>query len=91
MIDPTDLLLARPQLRTTGRLVRLSTDSLPTVDDDGGALQVGTELLHEDTGAFRYWTGSEWLRSNLPQKLDQLIDVAIEIRDLLQTALEDES
>ena len=79
-----DLRLNRPLLRTTGRIVGLSTDTKPTVDEDGSTLEVGTEFLADDTGIFYYWTGSDWALSDFNQKLYQLIELQIEIRDLLK-------
>lgn len=82
-----DYILSVPKLRTSGRIIRLSTDSQPTVGDDGGTLQVGTELLIEDTGLTYYWSGSAWERPNLAQKIDQLVELQLEIRDFLQKVI----
>ena len=71
-------------LLTTGRMVRLSTDDTPTKDDDGGTLEVGAELLHEDTGNIKYWNGSAFVPVTMGQKLLQLIELQREIRDLLE-------
>jgi hypothetical protein len=78
-----DLQLSIPALMSFGRLVRLSTDAQPTVDDDGGPLQLGTELLIEDTGYSYYWNGTSWVRTTFPQKFDLLVELAREIRDRL--------
>lgn len=83
-----DLLLQKPPLLTKGWLLQLSTDAQPTLGPDGGALEVGQELLYEDTGQSLYWDGSAWQTTNFPQQLNQLRQVALEIRDLLATLME---
>jgi hypothetical protein len=80
-----------PLLRTRDRMVRLSSESEPAIDDDGGTLQVGTELLYEDTGTLVYWNGSVWKRPTFRQKLEQFIELQIEIRDLLTNFVESEA
>lgn len=55
-----DLSRQTPALLATPAIVGLSTDSSPVVGEDGGELMVGQTWLHEDTGALKYYTGSEW-------------------------------
>jgi hypothetical protein len=71
-----------PALRTSGRIHRTATAAAPTVDDDGGALQVGTELVR-DTGGRAFWDGTKWKGASVEQQLGQIADLLIEIRDLL--------
>jgi hypothetical protein len=71
-----------PALRTSGRIHRTATAAAPTVDDDGGALQVGTELVR-DTGGRAFWNGTTWKGASVEQQLGQIADLLIEIRDLL--------
>ena len=86
-----DFTLAAPALRTDMRIVGLSTDTKPTVDEDGSVLQAGTEFISDDTGQSWYWTGSEWKPTTFPQKIEQLIQLQWESRDLLaRLANEDE-
>lgn len=82
-----DLVPAQPALQIDGRLSCLSTEVKPTVASDGTALEVGTELREEDTGRCFYWTGA-WTPVAFTQKLDQLVEVCIEIRNLLLLATE---
>ena len=83
MLDVAVPFPALVPLRTTGRMVRLSTDSEPSVSDEGEALVVGTELLRQDTGKLDYWTGTVWASVTIGQKLQQFVEVHFEIRDLL--------
>lgn len=76
-------LISLPLLRSSGRMVRLSSCTDPTVDDDGGTLAIGTELLHDDTGKIRFWDGTAWKPIHFAQKLCQGVDLLIELRDLL--------
>lgn len=69
-------------LRTDPPIYITGTDSEPTVDTDGGVLPVGRELVR-DTGARKYWNGSAWKTVTDTQKLCQVADLLIEIRDLL--------
>jgi hypothetical protein len=69
-------------LKTSGRLHRTANAAAPTVDDDGGALQPGTELVR-DNGGRAYWTGTEWKGASVNQQLGQIADLLIEIRNLL--------
>lgn len=78
-----DFLLAAPTLRTDTRIVGLSTDTKPTIDEDGSELQIGTEFFSDDTSQSWYWTGEEWKPTTFPQKIDQLINLQWESRDLL--------
>ena len=78
-----DFEITVPQLRTTGRMLRNESDSDPSLDDEGGVLLVGTELLREDTGKTQYWDGSAWQPITLVQRLGQIGEFLREIRDLL--------
>jgi hypothetical protein len=69
-------------LRTDVRIYIGSTDNAPTVDEDGGALPVGRELIR-DHGGSAYWTGTQWKPVSELQKLCQVADLLFEIRDLL--------
>lgn len=71
------------KLLTDTRLVGLSTDTKPTVDEEGGELEVGREWIATDTGQSWYWDGSAWVRANYTQKIDQQTELLFEIRDLL--------
>lgn len=73
-----------PALLTDPPIVTESTETLPTVGEDGGALEVGATLLHEDTGRLLYWTGSEWKLADLNQERGLQTSLLFEIRDLLQ-------
>lgn len=84
----TDVFTQRPRLRTTGKMIRQSTDSAPSQHDEGHALPIGTELLREDTGKLDYWTGSEWVPVALSQKIVQQCELLTEIRDLLKGKLQ---
>ena len=79
----SDLSQQRPSLLTSDRIIGLSTDSNPTVGGDGGALLVGQEWVHEDTGVIKYYTGSGWVLVDFNQRLNQGIALLMEIRDLL--------
>ena len=81
-----DFLLTKPQLKTTGRMTRLSTDTDPTEDDDGGELMIGQEMLLEDTGMFKYWDGNSWEPVTFSQKLLQFFELQFEIRDEVRIA-----
>ena len=83
MLSVRDFTLAAPALRTDVRIVGLSTDTKPTVDEDGSELQLGTEFFSDDTSQSWFWNGSEWLPTTFPQKIDQLIQLQWESRDLL--------
>ena len=76
-----DFILTKPLLLTTGRMVRLSTEDDPTVDDEGAALQVGQELLLDDKGLLKYWDGDSWEPVTFSQKLIQCFEIQAEIRD----------
>ena len=81
-----DSLPTLPRLSTSGRLVRNAADTEPTtVDDNGGALLLGQELLIEDTGTLKYWNGTAFAPVTVSQKLCQLADLLTELRDLLLT------
>ncbi len=71
-----------PSLKTSGRIHRTATATAPTVDDDGGTLQVGTELVR-DGGGRAFWDGTKWKGASVEQQLGQIADLLIEIRDLL--------
>lgn len=83
-----DLTLQRPALLTDERIIGLSTDDNPVIGPDGGALEVGQEWFHEDTGRSKYWDGSAWYVVDFNQKFNQLIALQFEIRDLLAGANE---
>jgi hypothetical protein len=78
-----ELTLNAHKLLTDTRLAGNSTDTKPTVDEEGGELPVGREWFAEDTGQSWYWDGSEWVRANYTQKIDQQTELLFEIRDLL--------
>ena len=74
--------ITEQSLRTDAPIYITGTDAAPTVDPNGGALQVGQELVR-DTGARAYWNGTAWKPVTEQQKLCQVADLLIEIRDLL--------
>ena len=78
-----DLRLAEPQLLSGEPMVALSTDTEPTVAEDGSALQVGQLLILEDTGIQKYWTGAAWARVTTGQVLDLNTQLLRELRDLM--------
>lgn len=80
-----DLQLAAPSLNADRRMYCLSTEDKPT-SSVFGSLEVGDELQETDTGRWFYWTGSAWARTTFLQKLDQLVELNIEIRNLLRNA-----
>lgn len=72
-----------PALANTPPMTRASSEALPTVDEDGGTLQVGQELITEDTGNWLYWTGSRWEAVLVEQKLAQMCEFLRDIRTAL--------
>lgn len=78
-----DLRLAEPQLLTGDPMVALSTDTAPTVAEDGSELQVGQVLILEDIGRQQYWTGSAWAVVTTAQTMDLQTQLLREIRSLL--------
>ncbi len=76
------MIVTTTNLRTDAPIYLSGTDSEPTVDVDGGAIAVGRELIR-DTGAHKFWDGSAWRPVTDSQKLCQVADLLIEIRDLL--------
>ena len=89
-MSPTDLQLANPSLLTDQRSYVQSTDTKPAIADDGSDLEVGAELQEVDTGRWFFWNGSAWQLTTPAQKLDQLIEINIEIRNILRDAFTDE-
>lgn len=91
-MNASDLLLTIPALQPGYREVGLSTDAKPTLLSDGTGLPVpvGTEFREDDTGRSFYYDGSVWQPCTFPQKLDQLIETNIAIRDLLQQLVDRE-
>ncbi len=77
------MLSTEPRLRTDARISQDNTELSPTVDEDGGAIPIGRELLR-DNGGNAYWTGTQWKPVSETQKLCQVADLLFEIRDLLQ-------
>jgi hypothetical protein len=73
-----------PALLTVAPLVGLSTDDEPEVDGAGGPLEVGQVWQHEDTGAWKYWTGSVWKSVTVEQSEGLRLSLLFEIRDLLE-------
>ena len=84
------LLVQQPPLLTDEVYVGLSTDTKPTVAEDGGDLQLGTQFVCEDTGVAWYWTGSAWAGTTFGQQQRLQIDLLTEIRDLLRSQAEEE-
>lgn len=74
--------ITSPPLLTDDRIFISGTDAAPTVDEDGGALPVGRELVR-DTGGHAYWAGTEWKPVTVEQKLCQIAEFLREIRDKL--------
>lgn len=77
----------RPELLAVSPIVGLSTDDEPTVDADGGELEVGATWLHEDTGVLHYYTGVTgrlWRPVDLMQFRGLELSLLFEIRDLLK-------
>ena len=74
----------RPALATDSPIVGISTDDDPAVGAAGGALEVGATWLHEDTGVWKYWTGSAWVTVAVEQADGLRLSLLFEIRDLLQ-------
>lgn len=72
-----------PTLLSERPIVTLSTDDEPEVDNDNGALEVGHTWLHEDTGAMKYWTGSEWKPVTVQQADALRLNLLFDIRDML--------
>lgn len=71
-----------PALLTEPPIVTLSTDDEPTVDNDGGSLEVGQVWKHEDTGEMRYYTAAGTWATVTTQQADLLrLDLLFEIRD----------
>ena len=85
-----DLQLTKPPLNTDRRLYVLSTEDKPTTSIFGD-LEVGDELQETDTGRWFFWSGTTWTPTTFMQKLDQLIEINIEIRDLLRDAHSDKT
>lgn len=79
-----DLNLAKPPLQTDARYVGLSTDTKPSLATDGSIIDVGSEYQETDTGVWYYWDGAAWQQTTFMQKFNQLVEVAVEIRDLLR-------
>jgi hypothetical protein len=76
--------MSEPTLRTDNRIHIGADEALPTVDEDGGALPVGRELLRDNGGTY-YWTGSNFTAVTADQKLCQIAEFLREIRDLLSS------
>ncbi len=79
-----DLILNKPVLQSDQRYCGLAADTKPIVGIDGSPLLVGTEFREEDTGISSYWTGTAWQPTSFTQKLDQLVELNIEILDYLR-------
>ncbi len=79
-----DLSRQRPALLTSPPIVGLSTDSEPTVGEDGGELERGQTWLHEDTGVLKYYTGSVWTPVDFNQTIGLQTTLLFEIRNLLR-------
>lgn len=75
--------ITEPALLTDDPMVIEKSASTPTIDDFGGVLRVGQELLRLDTGARAYWDGTTWKAVTETQKLCQLVDILREIKHLL--------
>jgi hypothetical protein len=73
-----------PALLTSPPIVGLSSDAEPTVGEDGGALETGQLWHWEDTGHWKYYTGSAWKLVDFNQTIGLAISLLFEIRDLLQ-------
>lgn len=78
-----------PALLTDAPIVGVSTDDEPEVDNDGGTLEVGATWLWEDTGLWKYWTGSAWKAVTVEQVTGLNLSLQFEIRDLLRTMVAD--
>lgn len=72
-----------PALRTDSPIVGMSTDSEPTIGNDGAELEAGDVWVWQDTGAWKYWTGEKWLPVTVGQKDALNTMLLYEIRDLL--------
>ncbi len=84
-----DFILTKPALQSDSRFQGLSADTRPIIHPDGSPLDVGAEWQSTDTGVWEYWDGAAWQRTNFAQKLDQLIELQIETRDLLRLLTSD--
>lgn len=74
--------MSEQALRTDAVIRLAADDSEPTVERDGTALPIGREFLR-DNGGRKFWNGSDWKYVSDSQKLFQVADLLIEIRDLL--------
>ncbi len=74
--------LIYPPLSYDDRQTVATTDTFPTVRDDGGELETG-DCLESDTGDLYYWTGAAWRLVTPAQVTLLTLQVLIQIRDAL--------
>jgi hypothetical protein len=84
---PEDFVLNKIALEADIRFEGLSTDARPSTHEDGSPIDPGAEWRSTDTGIWEHWDGTTWQRTTFTQKLDQLIELQIETRDLLRELL----